>query len=677
MMANAQRNSISRGNLLNHCSQKIQGSSGLTNRLAGWIFFLVVLLVEMSSGQIRLPRLISDGMILQRDSLVGIWGWAAKAEKVSIRFDDSTYHGTADDAGRWTITLAPHKAGGPYEMRITGSNEIVIRDIMYGDVWVCSGQSNMELPMRRVSPIYRAEIAHSTNHYIRQFYVPQKYDFNGPEEDLQSGSWTSADPETVLNFSAVAYFYGKELYDKYKVPIGLINTSLGGSPAEAWMSEDALKQFPAYYKEAQRFKDSTLIRTIEESDKRRIGAWYARSSEEDLGNQRSQRPWSDQGRDDADWSTMHIPGYWAPTALGPLNGVVWFRREFDVPNVFVGKAAKLILGRIVDADSAFINGMFVGTVSYQYPPRRYDVPSGLLKEGTNTIVVRVISNAGRGGFVPDKQYEIATRTDTIDLKGEWRYRLGATMEPLASQTFIRWKPEGLYNGMIAPLLNYRIKGVIWYQGESNADRPAEYRTLFPAMIKDWREHWQEGDFPFLFVQLPNFMEAKPEPSESNWALLREAQLKTLSVPNTAMAVTIDIGEWNDIHPLDKLDVGRRLALAAEHLAYGDKSVVDSGPVFESMNIKGNKAVLSFTHTGGGLESKGGGGLLSFAIAGVDRKFVWANARIEKNQVVVWNATVPHPVAVRYAWADNPEGANLRNKEGLPASPFRTDDWTPQ
>ena len=624
-------------------------------------------------GQVRLPKLVSDGMILQRDSVDTIWGWAAKGERVSVQFMDSTYTTVADDEGRWATALTPHTAGGPYEMRITASNEIVLHNIMFGDVWVCSGQSNMELPMRRVRPIYRSEIASSTNKYIRQFYVPQKYDFNRPEEDVQSGAWVAADPKTVLDFSAVAYFYAKELYDKYKVPIGLINTSLGGSPAESWMSEGALKRFPAYYKEAQRFKDSSLIRQIEASDKKRISAWYDRSSEEDLGLQKSHVPWSSPDIDDSNWSTIQVPGYWANTSLGPVNGVVWFRREFNVPSAFVGKPAKLILGRIVDADSAFINGTFVGTVSYQYPPRRYDVPGGLLKEGENTVVVRVISNIGRGGFVPDKQYEIATQSDTIDLKGAWRFRLGDTMEPLASQTFIRWKPLGLYNAMIAPLLNFRIKGAIWYQGESNADRPIEYRILFPAMIEDWRQHWHEGDFPFLFVQLPNFMEAKAEPSESNWALLREAQLKTLSLPNTAMAVTIDIGEWNDIHPLDKQDVGKRLALAAEHLAYGDKSIVYSGPMFESMKVEGNKAILTFTHVGGGLEAKGGA-VRSFAIAGADRKFVWANARIENNEVVVWSADVPKPVAVRYAWADNPVGANLYNKEDLPASPFRTDEW---
>lgn len=637
----------------------------------------VFLLSASLYGQVRLPKLIGNGMVLQRGERATIWGWAASGEKVTVHFMDSTYATTTNSAGEWKVMLAEQSAGGPFEMQISAGDTTTLHNIMIGDVWVCSGQSNMELPMKRVAPIYRSDIANSANVSIRQFYVPQKYNFNHPQTDLTGGAWISANPETVPNFSAVAYFFGKQLFDKYKVPIGLINSSLGGSPAESWISEKGLKAFPAYYREAQRFKDSTLIKKIEESDNELMSAWYARSSEEDRGYQKSHRAWRDPAFNDSDWPSMPIPGYWASTPLGPVNGVVWFRRQFNVPAVFVGKPAKLILGRIVDADSAFINGEFVGTVSYQYPPRRYDIPLDLLKEGANTIVVRVISNAGKGGFVPDKKYEIATRTDTIDLKGEWRYNLGGNMDPLASQTFVRWKPEGLYNAMIAPLLNYRIKGVIWYQGESNADRPIEYRALFPALIEDWRKNWQEGDFPFLYVQLPNFMKARAEPSESNWALLREAQLKTLSVPNTAMAVAIDIGEWNDIHPLDKQDVGRRIALAAEHLAYGDKNVVYSGPIFETMKVDGNKAVLSFTHIGSGLVSKGSEELRSFAIAGADKKFVWANAKIENNRVVVWTASILHPVAVRYAWADNPEGANLYNNEGLPASPFRTDNWPSQ
>ncbi|MHB8579965.1 MAG: sialate O-acetylesterase [Ignavibacteriaceae bacterium] len=633
-------------------------------------------------SQVKLPKLVSDGMVLQRDAKVKIWGWAAKDEKVSVYFMNSTYNAVADNRGDWSIMLPKLKAGGPYDMQIKASNSITIKDIMIGDVWVCSGQSNMELPMKRVSWNYPGEIAHSENKYIRMFYVPQTYNFHNPENDLSydnlpagQAGWKIASPENTPDFSAVAYFFGKELYEKYKVPVGLINSSLGGSPIESWISADALKKFPKYYNETQMFKDSTLIKKIETSDDARINAWNTELWKVDQGNKDPQHMWYDASLYTADWDSMKVPGFWAnETKLGWLNGVVWFRRNIEIPSSMIGKPAKLIIGRIVDADSAYVNGVFVGTIGYQYPPSRFDIPIGVLKEGENSIVVRIVSNAGKGGFVPDKLYAIVAGGDTVNIAGEWKYRLGAQMPPLYGQTFIRWMPIGLYNTMIAPLLNYRIKGVIWYQGESNADRPKEYHSLMTTLIQDWREKWNEGDFPFLFVQLPNFMDPKSEPSESNWALLREAQLKTLSVPNTGMAVTYDIGEWNDIHPLDKKDVGYRLLLAAEKVAYSNNNVVYSGPIYKSMKTENNKIILSFTNIGSGLVAKGVGKLKYFAIAGADKKFVWANAKIVGNKVVVWNNKVSKPVAIRYAWADDPEGANLYNKEGLPASPFRTDGF---
>jgi sialate O-acetylesterase len=636
---------------------------------------MTIFILVPGFGEVKLPCLISDGMVLQRDSEIKIWGWSASGEKISVQFIDSTYKTKANKNGEWSIVLKGIKAGGPYKMNIHGSNEISISDILIGDVWVCSGQSNMELSMKRVSPIYQTEINNCENSNIRQFYVPQKFDFNKPQRDLKSGSWKSANPENILNFSAAAYFFAKELYAKYHVPVGLINASLGGSPAEAWLSEEALKKFPDYYKEAEKFKDSTLINKIENSDRVRTQAWYTLLHLKDEGYKNPHKTWVDPTLNTSDWQTTKIPGYWSSAGPGAINGVVWFRKEIQLPSSMAGQQAKLNLGRIVDADSVFVNGIFVGTTSYQYPPRRYEIPSGILKEGHNIIVVRVISNIGIGGFVPDKPYELIAGGQTIDLKGIWQFQLGAKMEPLQGQTFIRFKPEGLFNAMINPLINFRIKGVIWYQGESNAGRPLEYRELLPALIKDWRTKWNQGDFPFLLVQLPNFMETKSEPDESNWALLREAQLKTLSVPNTGMAVTIDIGEWNDVHPLNKKDVGKRLALAAQKVAYKDDKVVYSGPIYKSFEVEGNKVILTIENIGSGLIVKGGGELNYFAISGADKKFVWAKAIIENDKIIVCNEKVTNPVAVRYAWADNPEGANLFNMEGLPASPFRTDDWT--
>jgi len=634
---------------------------------------LILVNIQATFSQVRLPKLISDGMILQRDTNVKIWGWASSNEKVSVNFIDSVYRTIADDSGNWEFNFSNLKPGGPYSMTLTGNNKITINDILVGDVWICSGQSNMELSMKRVSPLYETEIKDSENPYIRYFYVPRKYNFIEPLEDFESGKWMSVNPETVLNFSAVSYFFAAELFKKYKIPVGLINASLGGSPAEAWISEDALKAFPEHYEEAERFKDSTLIKQIIKQDRTRIKTWYSLLKEKD-GGYNSDTLWFAPDLNTSGWETMNIPGYWADTELGQINGVVWFRKKIDIPFSINDKNAKLILGRIVEADSVFINGVFVGTTSYQYPPRRYDIPPNLLKQGENSIVIRVINEKGNGGFLLDKNYDLVIGKNVINLEGEWHYKLGAKMKPLASQTFIRWKPMGLYNAMINPILNYSIKGVIWYQGESNASRAKEYVTLFPTLINNWREKWKQGNFPFIYVQLPNFMESRKQPSESSWALLREAQLKTLSVPNTAMAVTIDIGEWNDIHPLNKKDVGKRLALAAQKIAYGDNEVIYSSPIYQSAEIEGNKIIITFTNIGSGLVTKGNSELKEFAIAGKEKQFVWAKAKIENNKVIVWSDQITNPVAVRYAWADNPENTNLYNIEGLPASPFRSDDW---
>jgi sialate O-acetylesterase len=532
----------------------------------------------------------------------------------------------------------------------------------------------MDIDMNRVSPLYEEEIKNAGNENIRYFAVPTAYDFNSPQKDLPLGKWENISQENILRISAIAYFFANELWKTYKIPVGIIRSSLGGSPAEAWMSEDAIKEFPNHYQEAQKFKDSEYIRQIEATDRKKSAAWYSELNQKDKGYQNPKSTWHQPDLDDSNWPEMEIPGYWADEDLGMVNGVVWFRKTIKLPAERAGKPARLNMGRIVDADSVFVNGTFVGSVGYQYPPRRYQIPENILVEGENTIVVRVVSNSGRGGFVPDKPYELLVDDTEIDLKGKWRYRLGAEMEPAPGQTFVRWKPIGLFNGMIAPLTNFSIKGVVWYQGESNTNRPDEYAKLFPAMIKNWREKWNQGNFPFLFVQLHNFMKNYNHPTESNWARTREAQMEALELPNTAMAVAIDLGEWNDIHPLNKKDVAKRLALAARKTAYNENDLVASGPVFQSMKINGKKAELTFSNVGSGLAAKGGDKLKQFAVAGANKKFVWAKAKIKGNKVIVWSPEIKNPVAVRYAWADNPEGANLYNKEGLPASPFRTDDW---
>jgi sialate O-acetylesterase len=620
-----------------------------------------------SFAQIKLPRLISDGMVLQRDSKIKLWGWAAPNEKILLEFSGEQFKTEADASGHWVIVLPKQKSGGPFEMTFSASNKIQLKNILFGDVWLCSGQSNMELPMDRVRDKYPDIIANANNEQIRQFLVPDAYDFEKPNEDVSSGEWLSVNSQNISKFGAVGFFFATELYAKYMVPIGLINSALGGSPADCWISEDAIKKFPEHYQELLKFKNKKFLEQIEASDRRNGSEWFSLLNQTDLG---LKHHWATANIDDQDWSTMEIPGYWTDGPLGNKNGVVWFRKEINIPKSMTDKPAKLLLGRIVDADSVFINGEFAGTTSYLYPPRRYNIKSTILKEGKNVIVIRVINSSGKGGFVLDKPYSLIAGTDTLDLKGKWKCKLGAEMKPLAGSTTIRWKPVGLFNAMIAPLTNYAIKGALWYQGESNTKNPSEYFPLMQTLIGDWRSKWNEGDFPFIVVQLPNFMEEKKEPAESNWAEVREAQLKTLQLPNTGLAVAIDLGEWNDVHPLNKKEVGRRLALQAMDVCYHEKNIIPSGPIFKSVKKSGRDLILSFKYSDGLRSSKGE--LTYFSIAGVNKKFVWAQAKIDSNKVVVWNENIPDPKYVRYAWADNPAGANLVNKELLPASPFEAE-----
>ena len=634
----------------------------------------LLLAVPAASAQVRLPRLVSNGMVLQREQPVRIWGWARPGEAVTVGFQGKSYRATTGSDGQWRVALPPLRAGGPYEMTIDASNHLVVKDILLGDVWLCSGQSNMELPMRRVRDKYPQEVATANNARIRQFDVPMRYDFRGPKADVTGGSWVAVTPETVLSFTAVGYFFAKEINAKYQVPVGLIKNAVGGSPAEAWLSADALKKFPKYEAQSAPYKDSALVASTKQREGAAVGAWYQRLHQADQGEAPGQPKWSSPGYDASSWATLNVPGEWADqTPLGPVNGVLWFRKEVEVPASMAGQPGRLELGTLVDADSTYINGQLVGTTGYRYPPRKYDFAAGVLKPGKNVVTVRLISNGGPGGFTLDKKYEITAGGHTLDLRGPWQYRLGAALPPTPGTTTFQYQPGGLYNGLVAPVLNYALKGVLWYQGESNVGHPADYYALTSSLVLDWRAHFQRPALPFLYVQLANINAAKKEPGESNQALVRDAQRRLLALPHTGMAVISDVGEWNDIHPLDKQTVGHRLALAAEKVAYGDTKVVASGPLYQTMKVADRQATLTFGGVGSGLVAQGGGPLLGFTVAGADRKFVPAQARIVGNKVVVSSAAVAAPVAVRYAWADNPAGANLYNKEGLPASTFTTEN----
>ena len=639
------------------------------------LLFILPVLVQ---ANVKLPALLSDGMVLQRDTKLIIWGWASPREKVMVRFNKKTVNTVTDSFGNWKIILPPMKAGGPYSMIVKGNNTITVNDILVGDVWFCSGQSNMVLNMERVKEKYPEDIAGANFPEIRNFFIPTSSDVTSVHKDLPGGKWISSSPENVLGFGAVTFFFARSLYKEYRIPIGIINSSVGGTPIEAWTSEEGLNEFPQLKSRIEKLKDTAYLNPILRSNRRGPEAGQklpANSKSIDKGLS-GPIPWYDISFVPEGWHKYWLPGYWDDQGVRGLNGIVWFRKEIIVPESMTGKPAKLFLGRIVDADNVYVNGVSSGSITYQYPPRRYNLPAGLLKPGKNIIVIRVTNNTGKGGFVPDKPYYLIAGRDSIDLRGEWLYKVGQILRPVtpgqgkgSPAISMQNEPTGLYNTMVAPSINYPIKGILWYQGEANTSKPQQYQQLLPALISDWRNKWHLGTLPFLFVQLPNFMEVQYLPSESQWAELRFGQLKSLSVPNTAMAVTIDAGEWNDIHPLEKKVVGERLALAARKMAYGNDNIIYSGPVYKSSVKEADSIRIEFDHFGSGLVVKGGGDLNYFAIAGADRKFVWADARIQDNRVVVWSSEIKNPAFVRYAWADNPEGANLYNIEGLPASPF--------
>ena len=640
---------------------------------SGFLTLFLFLLYQSADAQIRLPRLIRDSMVLQRDARLKIWGLASAGEKITIRFNNKTYKTTTATDGKWQVMMGPVKAGGPYTMHLQGKNNLQLNNILVGDVWFCSGQSNMVHQMILHRERYEKEIAAANYPEIRHFAIATATDLLAPRDDFPSGSWKSANPQDVLQFSAVAYFFAKTIYDKYHVPIGLINASVGGTPIEAWTSEEGLKTFSSIASTIGKNKDTAYVNNLS----RRAAASRPNTipRNQDKGLSGPVR-WFDTSYAPKGWRNINIPGYWEDQGIKDLDGVVWYRKEIVVPASMTGKPAKIALGRIVDADQLYVNGKLVGSTSYMYPQRRYAVPADLLKAGKNIFVIRVTNQSGKGGFVPDKPYYLSSGEDHLDLKGDWQYKVGEVYvrQPVTGGAGIvaQNQPTALYNAMAAPVTNYPIKGILWYQGESNVDNAAQYAQLMSALINDWRSKWQDPRLPFLYVQLPNFQDVQYQPTESAWAVLREAQLKTLSVPNTGMAVAIDLGEWNDIHPDNKKDVGVRLALNALKIAYGEKQFVHSGPIYESSKVEGNKIILSFSNIGSGLVAIDEEPLNWFAIAGEDKKFVWANAKIEGDKVIVSSEPIAHPRFVRYAWADNPDGANLYNKEGLPASPFRTD-----
>lgn len=638
-------------------------------------FILIVALCALTnvlSAQIKLPHIFGDNMVLQREKPITVWGWAKAKEKVTIKFHDQTKTTVADKAGKWSVKLDAEKAGGPYTLIVSGKNSVTFTNILVGEVWICSGQSNMEWPVRMASNAAQ-EIAEANYPQIRHIKIPNVV-ASTPQADFASGDWKVCSPETAGDFTAVGYFFAVKLAKELNVPVGLINTSWGGTHSETWTSREA-------FQNSDEFKSmiaSVPVLNLDEINKKRTAENALRlealQGKVTITQQEVER-WKSPDDDDAAWPVMQIPALWEESVFPGLDGIVWLRKTFSVSPTDAGRAAELYLGMIDDSDETYVNGVKVGGLTAQYnTPRVYSIREGLLKAGRNVISVRVTDTGGGGGiYGPADQVKITIGDRTESLAGTWKLRV----ENMTSTGSIGPNdyPTLLFNAMLNPLIPFTIQGAIWYQGESNAGRAFQYRKAFPLMITDWRKHWGQGDFPFYFVQLSSFNDHNGNSNAgSAWAELREAQAMTLKLPNTGMAVTTDIGEANDIHPRNKKDVGYRLAAIALTDTY-QLNLVSRGPTFDALTIRGAEAIVSFKHIGSGLVTPDKYGYLrGFELAGDDRKFYPAQAFIQDGQVIVRSAAVTKPVAVRYNWMDVALEGNLFNREGFPAEPFRTDNW---
>ena len=624
-----------------------------------------------------LHPLFSDHVVLQRHVRVPVWGWANPGSRVTVSFAAQTKSTTAGADGKWLVRLEKMLASSESRVLTVAGDDhtVTVNDVLVGDVWLCSGQSNMEMGIGVCN--VPTDIAEADFPQIRLLTVPRLISTT-PVEAL-SCHWSPCSPVTVLQglwggFSAAGFFFGRELYQQLKVPIGLIHSSWGGTVAEAWTSAEGLRPLGDF--------DARLEAVAKQTEQKPVDFVAEYENWCQANDPGSQQGWSKTECDTTAWKTVTMPQPFEQAGLPDFDGIVWFRRSFDLPAVWNGQKLTLGLGPVDDIDTTWVNGVKVGQMNRYDLNRVYTVPADVLKPGMNVLSVRVLDTGGAGGFTgkPEQMFIRAvgaTPDSAQSLAGDWQMRDSIPFAKLPAPPAV---PDAnnpnvvtlLYNGMIAPLLPFAIKGAIWYQGESNAGHAQQYRKLLPAMIRDWRARFGVGDFPFYIVQLAAFQPAVPEPRDSEWAELREAQ--TMTAKNTTrcgLAVAIDIGEAADIHPKNKAEVGRRLALCALANTY-HKPIEWSGPWYKSMKKSGNRIVLRFDHVDGGLAVKGSD-LQGFAIAGDDHKFVWGHAAIEGDTVVVSSPDIAGPVAVRYAWDINPV-CNLYNQAGLPAVPFRTDDW---
>ena len=631
----------------------------------------------------KLASVFQNNGVLQRDLPLPIWGQGDPEECVTVRLAGHEARTEVDAAGHWMLRLPPLQAGGPHKLRVeAASGQAEIADLLVGDVWLCSGQSNMEWKLLQCGPEWMADALDLPQVRMLTVTTPA---MSGRAEAVD-GRWIACTPESLAEFSAVGGYFGREIHRALEVPVGLICNAWGGSRVQAWLSREALMCDPAGREEVG-FYESLAWQTDRKVRSQTFEEWERSGAPQDPGNLGLDRGWAGTGFDDSDWPGMPVPANWRNQGH-PHSGIFWFRRTLEVPESWLGRDLVLCLGAIDKHDDTWVNGELVGSMSWETPGawckhRVYPVPCCLIGSDRQVVIaVRARSHIYDGGLTGPasvmRLHRADDDSDALPLAGEWSYSVehnwGEVVPPVPD-----WgagnhnSPHILFDNRLAPLIPYGLRGVVWYQGESNVCEPGLYRRMLPLMIHDWRRAWGQGDFPFLQVQLANFGEPTRQPGASGWAELREAQSGVLEEAATGMAVAIDIGESYNIHPPNKLDVGKRLAQSALSVAYG-QSVIPSGPLFSGMQIEpGGRIRCLFRHVGSGLESRGGE-LRHFALAGRDRIFHWADAGIEGETVVVSSPWVPEPVAVRYAWANSPEGCNLYNKESLPAPPFRSDSW---
>lgn len=655
--------------------------------------FVVLVLVSsaLSAGALEPHFLFSDNMVLQRDREVPVWGRANAGERVTVSLNGKSTSAITDASGKWTVRVGPLPAGGPHELTISNtSTKHIFKNVLMGDVWFCSGQSNMWWSLSRLANGPK-EIPLANHPRIRLLTIPQRGSPR-PLADLHGPTWFECSPETVKDFSAIAYYFGRELQGTNGVPVALINASWGGSAIQSWTSLRTLETNPdlvgitaGYYHTVRRFEKDFAAGVVDKND-----AYI------DPGLQPNELGWEAPSLDDSGWREWAQPGefgVWGKPEY--TQGAIWFRRTIDVPPEWATKNDLVLdLGGIANFDTAYVNGVEVGrtdrvALANKGRNRRYSVPAGLLKPGRAVVAVRTFNSTGPGGIRGYPEWEKRDigfhpsdkAKDILSLKGAWKYKVSVPLPVrlVSVDAHSHKLPSCLFNAMVSPIVPFGVRGILWYQGEQNTGNAWEYRAQLPMMIRDWREAWGE-EIPFLYVQLPNFG-GKPSSTPTadsqyndSWNELRDAQWFGLREPRTAMISTIDLGDAS-IHPANKKDVGARFALAARAIAL-DEKLEYSGPLYAGMAIEGAKIRVKFTHVGGGLVAKDApdGALTRFAVAGGDGNYVWAQARIEGDEVVVWSDEVPTPVAVSYAWAMNPLGANLYNRAGLPAAPFRSDNW---